>query len=104
MAATTLGLMVATMVKTDAQVSAYANFVVIVMAGISGCFLPRDWLPDLMKTISLATPHAWALMSYREALTTEHPDHAEILQSCGMRVGFAVIYFAIGAFRFRNVE
>jgi ABC-2 type transport system permease protein len=104
MAATTLGLLVATLVRTEAQVSAYANFVVIVMAGISGCFLPRDWLPDLMKTISLATPHAWALMGYREILTTEHPDWAEVFQYCGMLVAFSAVYFAIGAWRFRDVE
>jgi ABC-2 type transport system permease protein len=99
-----LGLLVATLVKTEAQVSAYANFVVIVMAGISGCFLPRDWLPDLMKTISLATPHAYALIGYREALTTQQPDYGEIFQCCGMMVAFSVIYFAIGAWRFRDVE
>jgi len=104
MAATTLGLLVATLVKTEAQVSAYANFVVIVMAGISGCFLPREWLPDLMKTISLATPHAWALMSYREALTTEQPLYGDIFESCGLMIAFSAIYFAIGAWRFRQVE
>lgn len=104
MAATTLGLLVATLVKTEAQVSAYANFVVIIMAGISGCFLPREWLPDLMRTISLGTPHAWALMSYREALTTEQPLYAEIFKNCGMMVAFSLIYFAIGAWRFRDVE
>lgn len=104
MAATTLGLLVATLVKTEAQVSAYANFVVIVMAGISGCFLPREWLPDLMKTISLATPHAWALMSYREALTTDQPLYGDIFESCGLMIAFSVIYFAIGAWRFRQVE
>jgi ABC-2 type transport system permease protein len=104
MAATTLGLMVATLVKTDAQVSAYANFVVIVMAGISGCFLPREWLPDLMKTISLATPHAWALMGYREILTTQTPMHAYVFQCCGMMIAFSAVYFIIGAWRFRYVE
>lgn len=104
MAATALGLLVATLVKTEAQVSAYANFVVIVMAGISGCFLPRDWLPDYMRTISLATPHAWALMGYREVLTMAQPDHAEIFKSCGIMALFSAIYFVIGAFRFRHVE
>lgn len=104
LAATTLGLMVATLVKTEAQVSAYANFVVIVMAGISGCFLPRDWLPDFMQTISLATPHAWALMSYREALTTTSPIYGDIFRWCGMMVAFSLLYFAIGLWRFRYVE
>ncbi len=101
MSATTLGLMVATVVKTDSQVSAYATSVMIVMAGISGCFLPRDWLPDMMKTISLGTPHAWALMAYREILTTEHPRLGEVFQYCSVLAGFSAVYFLFGAWRFR---
>ncbi len=104
MSATTLGLMVATVVKTDSQVSAYATSVMIVMAGISGCFLPRDWLPDMMKTISLGTPHAWALMAYREILTTEHPLLGRVFQCCGVLVGFSAVYFLFGAWRFRHLE
>ncbi|MCA9068284.1 MAG: ABC transporter permease [Planctomycetaceae bacterium] len=104
LAATTLGLMVATLVKTEAQVSAYANFVVIVMAGISGCFLPRDWLPEMMQTISLGTPHAWALKSYREALTTSVPRYGYIFECCGMMVAFSLLFFSIGVWRFRHVE
>ncbi len=103
MSATTLGLMVATVVKTDSQVSAYATSVMIVMAGISGCFLPRDWLPDMMKTISLGTPHAWALMAYREILTTEHPLLEQVFKYCSVLVGFSGVYFLFGAWRFRHV-
>ena len=40
LAATALGLVTATLVQSDAQVSAYANTVVIVLGGISGCFMP----------------------------------------------------------------
>ncbi|QDT39113.1 ABC transporter permease [Stratiformator vulcanicus] len=104
MAATALGLMVATLIKTDAQVSAYATSAVIILAGISGCFMPRKWLPDLMQQISLGTPHAWALIAYDGILNDPTPDMALIGRCCGVLVSFAVVFFALGAMRFESVE
>ena len=99
-AATGLGLLIATLVKSDSQVSAYATSVVIILAGISGCFMPRDWLPELMRTLSLATPHAWALMGYHEVLNTPVPRTAEVLDDCGVLLAFAAGFYALGAWRF----
>ncbi|MBW3543210.1 MAG: ABC transporter permease, partial [Planctomycetes bacterium] len=104
LAATALGLLIATLVRTDSQVSAYANFVVITLAGISGCFMPRDWLPEAMQTVSLATPHAWALKAYDQLLQKESPDLTMVLAGCGMLLVFAAAFFALGAWRFRRVE
>lgn len=101
--ATALGLMLATIVRTESQVSAYANFLVITLAGISGCYMPRDWLPELMQKVSLATPHAWALIAYQQLLTQDHPDLAVVARSCAVLVGFGGLYFALGAWRFRRI-
>lgn len=102
LAATGLGLMVATLVRTDSQVSAYANFLVITLAGISGCFMPRDWLPVAMQNISLATPHAWALIAYDQTLTHETPVLLAIATSCGMLLMFSSLFLAIGYWRFQK--
>ncbi len=104
LAATSLGLLVATLVKTDSQVSAYGNMVVILMAGISGCFMPREWLPETMKQISLITPHAWALIGYGELLKTRVPDVVVVWKSCAWLVGFSGVYFVAGMFRFGHVD
>jgi ABC-2 type transport system permease protein len=104
LAATALGLMVATIIRTDSQVSAYGNSLVIILAGISGCFMPRDWLPDVMQKLSLGTPHAWALMAYDELLSHEHIIHAEIFKSCGMLLAFAAAFFTVGWLRFRRID
>jgi ABC-2 type transport system permease protein len=104
MAATALGLLLATIVRTESQVSAYANFLVISLAGISGCFMPRDWLPDVMQKISLATPHAWALKAYDQLLRSASrggPDLTVVATGCGVLVAFAVGFFVLGAVRFR---
>lgn len=104
LSATGLGLLVATMVRSDSQVSAYATIIVISMAGFSGCFMPRDWLPEAMQTASLATPHAWALMCYEQLLVKETPDLSLVWQYCGMLVLFAAAYFAVGAVLFRRYD
>lgn len=96
LSATGMGLLIATLVRTDSQVSAYANFLVITLAGISGCFMPRDWLPEIMQTMSLATPHAWSLIAYHEALTTQSPNTLEIAKACGVLTSFAAILALFG--------
>jgi ABC-2 type transport system permease protein len=103
-AATALGLMVATIVKSDSQVSAYANLVVVGLAGISGCFMPREWLPTIMQEISLYTPHAWALIAYDQLLRKPVPDVLIVVESCAMLFGFGVLFFSIGCLRFSRVE
>jgi ABC-2 type transport system permease protein len=102
-AATGLGLLIATLVKTESQVSAYATFTVIILAGVSGCFMPRKWLPDVMQQISLATPHAWALIAYDELLSAPSPSVAIVWQCVGMLLAFAAGFFILGGWRFRSV-
>ena len=104
LAATSLGLLVATLARTDSQVSAYANFLVITMAGISGCFMPRDWQPHLLQQIGLITPHAWALIAYDQLLVREHLNPAVVARSCAMLLAFASAFFAVGWWRFHKLD
>ncbi|QDT18170.1 ABC transporter permease [Alienimonas californiensis] len=99
-AATGLGLLVATLVDSEAQVSAYATSTVILLAGISGCFMPRDWLPESVQTLSLATPHAWALIGYDQVLATPRPDAGRVFECAGALCAFAAVFLALGAWRF----
>lgn len=101
-AATSLGLMLATWVKTDQQVSAYGTSMVLILGGISGCFIPRMWLPALMKKLSLATPHAWALQAFESVLTVDVIDVTVIVTYCAALLGFATAFFTIGWWRFRT--
>ena len=101
-AATGLGLLIAAVVKSESQVSAYATSAVIILAGISGCFMPRDWLPEVMQQISLATPHAWALIGYDEVLTVAQPSLRVVGECSAALLGFAAIFLALGAWRFER--
>lgn len=104
LSATGLGLLIATIVRTDSQVSSLGPLVIITMAGISGCFMPREWLPQAMQDISLATPHAWALMAYDQLLAAPRPHLDRVAKYSVALVGFSVVYFVMGWARFRQVD
>ncbi len=104
MAATSLGLMVATLVRTEAQVSAYGNFLVLTMAGISGCMMPRSWQPELMQKLGLVTPHSWALIAYDQILNRPDPEMTVVIRCCLTMVAFSAAYFAVGWWRSRDME
>lgn len=104
LSATALGLLVATLVRSDSQVSAYANIIVISMAGFSGCFMPRAWLPGPMQTLSMIFPHAWALMAYEQLLVRAVPNLTLVWQYCGVLVLFSAGYFIVGCWRFRHYD
>jgi len=104
MSAVGLGLLVATTARTDAQVSAYGNFLVLTMAGLSGCLMPRAWQPPLMQKIGLVTPHAWSLIAYDQLLTKQYPELDQVARCCGMLLLFAVIFFSLGWWRFKSLR
>jgi ABC-2 type transport system permease protein len=99
--ATALGLMFSTLAKTESQVSSIGNLILLSSAGISGCLVPRAWMPPMSQKISLFTPHAWALDAYSELLTKEMPRISTIGQSCGMLLVFSGLFFIVGLYRFR---
>ncbi len=100
-AAAALGLLLSTMVRTDQQISSYGTTIILVLSALSGCFLPRDLFPKMMKQISLFTPHAWALKAFDEVLNQPHIDPRLVASSCGVLLGFSAICFAAGWWRFR---
>lgn len=100
-AATTLGLLFSTLCKTESQVSSFGNLIVLSSAGISGCLVPRAWMPELSQKISLCTPHAWALDAYGELLTRDVPSTAVIGTSCAVLLTFSTVFFIGGLLRFR---
>ncbi len=104
LSATCLGLLIATIVRTTSQVSTFATLIILIMAGISGCFMPRAWLPPAMQQISLATPHAWALIAYNQLLNTHHPDLPRVVRCCLMLIGISGGYLLLGRWRISRVE
>jgi len=87
-----MALLVAAVARSEAQVAIYGTLLVLVLAGISGCLMgDRDLMPENMQRLSLITPHAWALVAYRQLLANPGaPNLSLIGQSCTVLTGFGV--------------
>jgi len=87
-----MALLVASIARTEAQVAIYGTLLVLVLAGISGCLMgDREMMPENMQQLSLVTPHAWALIAYRQLLANAGPPNLSLIaQSCLVLTGFGV--------------
>lgn len=94
-AAAGLAMLVASVARTETQVAIYGTLLVLVLAGVSGCLMPRDLMPEEMRRASLVTPHAWALDAYSQLLVNAAPEYALVMQACLALVGFGCAYLLI---------
>jgi ABC-type multidrug transport system permease subunit len=84
LAAMGLGMLVAGLARTEAQVAIYGSLLVLVLAGLSGCLMGnRSLMPEAMQKISRITPHAWALDAYLQLIAKAQPDVTIVAQACG---------------------
>ena len=88
-------LLVAALARTETQVAIYGTLLVLVLAGVSGCLMPRDLMPEQMKQISLVTPHAWALDAYMQLLLSPTPTLALVWQACLVLTAFGAVLLAL---------
>jgi ABC-type transport system involved in multi-copper enzyme maturation permease subunit len=100
-AATGLALLVASLARTETQVAVYGTLLVVVLAGASGCLMPRDLMPEEMRQLSLVTPHAWSLDAYSQLLLNPQPVWPVVAQACLALLGFAAAFTALAWWRLR---
>ena len=99
-AANGLGLLVAALGKTEAQVNGLALLFAITLAALGGVMVPTFIMPAFMKTLSLFTPHAWALAGYHDVIMRGLGVQA-VLRETGVLLAFACAFFAVALWRFR---
>ena len=102
-AANGLGLLVAALGKTEPQVNALSVLLAITLSALGGMMVPTFIMPDLMKTLSHFTPHAWALAGYHDIII-RGLGMKEVLTEMAVLLGFASFFFVIALWRFRFDE
>jgi len=99
-AANGLGLLVAALGKTEAQVNGLSVLLAIALSALGGMMVPTFIMPDLMKTFSLFTPHAWALAGFHDVII-RGLGVKQILPEASVLLGFASFFFVLALWRFR---
>jgi ABC-2 type transport system permease protein len=95
-----MGLMVAAFCKTEAQTNGLSVLLAVALSALGGMMVPTYIMPDSMKTLSMFTPHAWALAGYHDVIIRELGIH-QVLTETGVLFGFTVFFFSCALWRFR---
>ena len=98
--ATGLGVLVAALARTDAQIGGLTTLLLLSMSALGGCFVPRFVMPDWLQKAGLITPHAWALDAFQDLFVRGY-GLVEVLPKVGVLALFAAAFFAVGVWRFR---
>ncbi|HYV37507.1 MAG TPA: ABC transporter permease [Gemmataceae bacterium] len=104
LAAMGLGVLIAAVAKTEAQVAIYGSLLVLVLAGLSGCLMGnRALMTDTMQQVSRVTPLAWSLDAYLQLVNNPDPAIDIVLRACGVLTIFGVGFLA-AAWKFMRLD
>jgi ABC-2 type transport system permease protein len=96
---TCLGILIAAVAKTEAQIGGIAGLVLWVLAFLGGSFIPLFLINESMATLGQVTPHFWAVTGFYDLLTRGQ-GLTSIIDSLAVLVAFSAAFFVIGAWRF----
>jgi ABC-2 type transport system permease protein len=98
-AATSFGILIATVGRTSKQVEGLSTLVILVMSAVGGSWFPLFLAPPWMQVAGHFTLNAWAMDGYMGVLAFGRPP-GEILVPCGVLLAVAVVLSAIATLLF----
>lgn len=94
------GLLVATLFRTQTQLSGVSVLLILTTSAISGAMVPRFIMGEFMQQVGLAVPQTWALEAYQEIMV-RGGGLMDVLPHCGVLLAFTAAFFAVALWRFR---
>lgn len=100
LAAAALGTTLGTFIKTENQASGLSIMIGMVFALLGGCWYPLELFPQFVQSAVRVLPTTWAMQGMLD-LVLRGAGLAEILPEAGVLLGFALVFFAVGVWRFK---
>lgn len=100
---TALGVLLASIFKSAQQLNAFTNLGTMLLAGVSGAFVPIELLPGWARAVSPIAPQYWALRGYRSVIL-EGGGVPAVLLPIAVLGGIAVAASVLALLRFRFDE
>ncbi|MCW5873817.1 MAG: ABC transporter permease [Anaerolineales bacterium] len=97
---TSMGMLLAALVRTYAQIDAMSMMLILPLAGLGGAMWPIEIVPDFMQKIAMWLPTGWAMKGFKDIILRGF-GLPEILPTAGVLVLFGVIFLALGVWRFK---
>ena len=99
LAAAALGTALGTVVKSEGQANGLSIMLGMVMALFGGCWYPIELFPEAVRTAVSVIPTKWAMQGLLD-IVLRGQEVGGVLLEAGVLAGFAVVFFAIGVWRF----
>lgn len=101
LAVTSMSILMASVVKTDAQLSGFSVLIVLLMSSLGGSWWPLEIVPPFMRTLAHAiTINAWALDGFKGVLWYGE-GIAGVMPEVGALLLFSAVVFSFGLWRFK---
>jgi len=100
LASTSLGLFLATLARTAGQADGWTTMFSMLMAALGGAWWPLDITPPAYQIAVSAVPSTWAMRAFSDVILRGQGVEGVLLES-GVLLGFAMLFFALGLWRFR---
>jgi len=94
LACSSFGLLIASVSRTRAQLSAISTLTVLTISAIGGSMFPRFLMPESFQKAGLVLFNSWAIEGFTKVFWREEPLRA-LLPQVAFLVASAVIFFAI---------
>ncbi len=102
-ATVSLGMLVATLMRTRSQAGSVVVGLSMGMAALGGAWFPLEVTPALYRQIVQVLPSTWAMRAYTDLLA-RNADVRGVLPEVGVLFAFAILFTVIGAFRMQRAE
>jgi len=100
LAAAAFGTTMGTFIKSEGQASGLSIMFGMVFALMGGCWYPLELFPPAIQNAVKVLPTTWAMQGMLD-LVLRGGALQNVLLEVGVLLGFALIFFSVGVWRFR---
>ena len=100
LAIVSLGMLFATVVRTEEQAGNIMIGASMAMAALGGAWWPIDITPPPMQTLGHLFPSAWAMDAF-QAIILQGATASDVLLETGILLGYTVLFSALGVWRLK---
>jgi len=102
-AAAALGLVLATLARTRAQLSGFSTILILTMSALGGSMFPRFLMTETMQKVGLVTFNAWALDGYLKVFWRDAPIW-QLWPQVGVLLSLAAVFLVVARLLARRWE
>jgi ABC-2 type transport system permease protein len=97
---TSLGIFIAALAKTEAQIGAFSSIALFLAGMLGGSFVPLFLFPEGLEQLARVVPLYWANQAYF-GLFFRGQSLVELLPNVAVLLGFSALFFGVGLWRFK---